>query len=162
MNTHKIFNEENYSDREISEMRKRHAVRSIIINKNKEIALIYYGRDAYYSLPGGGVHGQEDFTEACIRESREETGCVVRVEKEVGETYEIRGRSNVINITKCFVCGVVDQKEPILQPDEEEKEMSVIWCTQEKAQELILKNYASQDLYDIYCQQRDFLFLQNI
>jgi 8-oxo-dGTP pyrophosphatase MutT (NUDIX family) len=60
--------------------RERLAVRLIIKNDENEIAIIYAKNGDYYKLPGGGIEGDENHSDAAQREAMEETGCRVTVE----------------------------------------------------------------------------------
>ena len=54
----------------------RDSARSIIIRDGK-VALIHSLKYDYYKFPGGGVEGNESFSEALIRETLEEAGLIV-------------------------------------------------------------------------------------
>ncbi|WP_191600032.1 NUDIX hydrolase [Marinomonas algicola] len=49
----------------------RHAARGIVL-KGEDILLLYTRRYHDYSLPGGGIDGQEDYITGLIRELKEE------------------------------------------------------------------------------------------
>ncbi|MDO4460002.1 MAG: NUDIX domain-containing protein [Clostridia bacterium] len=58
---------------------RRPSARAVIIQGDK-IALVYSGKEKYFKFPGGGIHDDEDKTEALIREVKEETGLIVKPE----------------------------------------------------------------------------------
>lgn len=80
----------------------RNSARSIIIVNNK-IAMIHSLKYDYYKFPGGGIESGEKPIDAMIRETREESGLVVKPEtiKEYGYVHRIQ-KSN-LDETECFV-----------------------------------------------------------
>lgn len=62
-----------------ADIENRHSVRAIIIRDSK-IAMAYVSKHGYYKFPGGGSDGTETMTQTLIRETREETGLVVKPE----------------------------------------------------------------------------------
>ncbi len=53
----------------------RKAVRSILVNENKIVAIQYKVKNKdYYDIPGGGIEENENALKASIREFKEETG----------------------------------------------------------------------------------------
>ena len=80
----------------------RNSARSIIIVNNK-IAMIHSLKYDYYKFPGGGIESGENPIDAMIRETREESGLVVKPEtiKEYGYVQRIQ-KSN-LDETECFV-----------------------------------------------------------
>lgn len=80
----------------------RNSARSIIIVNNK-IAMIHSLKYDYYKFPGGGIEKGENPIEAMIRETREESGLVVKPEtiKEYGYVHRIQKSDS--DETECFV-----------------------------------------------------------
>ena len=72
----------------------RNSARSIIIVGGK-IAMVHSLKYDYYKFPGGGIEQGESPVDAMIRETREETGLVVKPEtvREYGYVHRIQ-RSN--------------------------------------------------------------------
>ena len=66
----------------------RNSARSIIIVNNK-IAMIHSLKYDYFKFPGGGIESGENPIDAMIRETREESGLVVKPEtiKEYGYVH---------------------------------------------------------------------------
>ncbi len=69
----------------------RDSARSIIIVNNK-IAMVHSLKYDYYKFPGGGIESGENPIDAMIRETREESGLVVKPEtiKEYGYVHRIQ------------------------------------------------------------------------
>ncbi len=80
----------------------RDSARSIIIVNNK-IAMIHSLKYDYYKFPGGGIERGENPIDAMIRETREESGLVVKSEtiKEYGYVHRIQ--KSDLDETECFV-----------------------------------------------------------
>ena len=69
----------------------RNSARSIII-RNGTVAMIHSLKYDYYKFPGGGIERGEDPIDAMIRETREESGLVVKPEtiKEYGYVHRVQ------------------------------------------------------------------------
>ena len=69
----------------------RNSARSIIIT-NKKVAMIHSLKYDCYKFPGGGIENGENPIETMIRETREESGLVVKPEtiKEYGYIHRIQ------------------------------------------------------------------------
>ncbi len=99
--------------------------------------------------------------EAVIREAREEAGCNVEIEKEIGRTIEIREKKKLVNETHCYIAKIIGEKN---NPSFEENEMdfSLLWVDIKEAKELIRRNKNSDNLYYNYITERALLFLGEI
>ncbi len=75
MKTLKTLDRKDYNP--TSEVTTRIASRAIIMNNNK-IAMIKCEKHGYYKFPGGGINQGESLTEALMRETREETGLIIK------------------------------------------------------------------------------------
>ena len=80
----------------------RNSARSIII-KDKKVAMIYSVKYNYYKFPGGGIENGESPVDAMIRETREESGLVVKPDtvKEYGYVHRIQRSDR--DETECFI-----------------------------------------------------------
>ena len=80
----------------------RNSARTIII-VNNNIAMIHSLKYDYYKFPGGGIESGEKPIDAMIRETREESGLVVKTEtiKEYGYVHRIQ--KSDLDETECFV-----------------------------------------------------------
>ena len=80
----------------------RNSARSIII-KNKRIAMIHSMKYDYYKFPGGGIENGESPVNAMIRETREESGLIVKPDtvKEYGYVHRIQRSDR--DETECFI-----------------------------------------------------------
>ena len=83
-----LFDEKNYKQRSGI---VREAVRAIII-KNDKVALVKSLKENHYKFPGGGIEDGESHIDTLIRETKEETGLIIKPStiKECGFIHEIR------------------------------------------------------------------------
>ena len=83
-----LFDEKNYKQRSGI---VREAVRAIII-KDGKVALVKSLKENHYKFPGGGIEFNESHIDTLIRETKEETGLIIKTDsiKECGFIHEIR------------------------------------------------------------------------
>lgn len=156
-----IFNDENASTDEINSFRIRRATRSVIIDKDQQVALLYLKKYKGYSLPGGGVDKHESFEEACIRESLEETGCNVGIVNVLGAISEVIVDHKLVNYSVGFFSKVLDKSSDFaFTGDEIETSTQLKWVTLNDAIELISNYPKHVDLYAQYFFNRDRMFLE--
>lgn len=89
MRTIAVFDEKNYNEN--ANRFIRDAVRAIII-KDEKVALVKSLKENHYKFPGGGIELNESHIDTLIRETKEETGLVIKPNKikECGLIHEIR------------------------------------------------------------------------
>lgn len=109
---------------------RRPSVRGIII-KDGCIAMMHSLKYDYYKLPGGGMESGETYEDTLIREVREESGLVVKVDsiKEFGYVRRIeKGKIDDIFIQDNFyyLCEVEDIQEEQELDDYEAEEQFVL------------------------------------
>ena len=83
-----LFDEKNYKQRSGI---VREAVRAIIV-KDGKVALVKSLKENHYKFPGGGIEDGESHIDTLIRETKEETGIIIKPStiKECGFIHEIR------------------------------------------------------------------------
>lgn len=163
METIAIFNTENVSAEALKDFRHRRAVRTVVFDSEKNVALLHAVAQGYYGLPGGGVDKEETFEQGAIRESREEIGCAVEILSNLGKTFEYRKNNSLINETVGYICNVVGEKgNPILVGDENEAEKGsvVIWVSLQEAIDIMKATPRQANLYSQYCIERDLVFIE--
>lgn len=109
---------------------KRPSVRGIII-KDGCIAMMHSLKYDYYKLPGGGMESGETYEDTLIREVREESGLVVKVDsiKEFGYVRRIeKGKIDDIFIQDnyYYLCEVEEIQEEQELDDYEAEEQFVL------------------------------------
>ena len=134
MNQIKIINLENVSDDEACKFWVRKAARAIVFDDDGLVALLHATNNHYYKLPGGGIEKGETNEEALKRECREEIGCDIKINGELGFTVEYRKKYNLNQTSFCYIAKVVGEKGiPKLEPDEIEEGFQTVWFTIEEA-----------------------------
>ena len=117
----------------------RQSVRAAIFNNENKLAMIHAQKYNYYVFPGGGVEDYDlNLEEATKRESLEEAGLKVEVEKKFLEIKEIKRFEYKTQISHCFICktdGKIFKQN--LTEGEKEQEYILKWMTVDEAIEKI-------------------------
>ncbi|MBP7927783.1 NUDIX domain-containing protein [Patescibacteria group bacterium] len=163
-----IFNEEHVTEEEGKHYRLRRAVRIVVFDSNNKIALLYIeykGQEGSYILPGGGVHKDETFDQAAIRECSEELGCEIEITQILGTIMEY-WKEELLKIENIGYIGkIVGEKNPIVlvgDEDEAEKKGTIVWVTPEEALTLVESNKIPEKLYVKYVLRKSLNFLQKV
>lgn len=165
MNIIASFNEENVSDDEAAQFRRRRSVRGIVYDADGNIALIHAKNERYHTLPGGGVEPEETYEQGIIRECKEETGCDTEIIKYIGTTLEYQKGNSLLKDVWGYTLKVVGQKGlPTLVGDESEAEKNSVveWVSLADAIKLIESLLEVPDLYIRYTVKTDLAFLKSI
>ncbi|MFA5934758.1 MAG: NUDIX hydrolase [Candidatus Paceibacterota bacterium] len=124
----------------------RTAVRTILFNKNNEIALV---GETYIVLPGGGMEKDESYEETIKREVKEEIGYEIDIIGEIGKIIEYRNKAGVIQESYCLISRVKNT-EPINMTQINGLENKIIWFNIDKAIEILDKEYSEIDKDDYH------------
>ena len=110
---------------QLHEIKKcRIACRGFVV-KNGKILICHEIVDKQFFSPGGGIEKNETLEECCIREIREETGVIVKVQKPiitVNEYYE-----DWKYITHYFICEAVGEAQTHLTNEEVSRGLAPEW-----------------------------------
>ncbi len=102
----------------------RVACRGIILRD--DMVLMTHAREVdFWMLPGGGLEGNEDLSQCCIRELAEETGLIVKPLYSfatINEFYE-----EWLYRSHYFVCAVVGETQRHLTAAEAENDLVTRW-----------------------------------
>lgn len=162
MNQLALINPRNVTEEETVGYSLRTAMRAIVLDDEKNIALLHVTRKGYYKLPGGGVEGSEDVMEALKRECKEEIGCDIEVTGEVGTTVEYWKEDTEIQTSHCFVARLVGEKgTPQLTEKEIKNGFETVWVPYKKALEL-MEGSKRDDWEAEYIVPRELLFLKAV
>ena len=113
--------------------RERDAVRGIVLNDQKEIALLHMlGRDVFadrdhYELPGGGVEPGESFEETLHREMGEEIGLEIEIMAEVGIIANEYNRLQRRDVQHFYLARAVGEKPMHRTALEQKLVRGVVW-----------------------------------
>lgn len=102
----------------------RTACRGIVTDNGRLLASRAENTDTWM-LPGGGTEPGETAEECCVRELREETGCIVRPLREflvINEFYE-----DCKFISRYFVCEIAGRTSPVLTETERKQGLQPVW-----------------------------------
>jgi len=147
------------NDDECSKYKIRKAARSVALNNDNKIPLLYVSKNEYHKLPGGGIEENEDIETALKREMLEEVGANIEILKEIGVIIEYKNKSEVIQISYCYYSKIVGE---LCNTDFTEKEKSdgfiLKWVTIDEAIEL-LENDKPIDYMGGFIRKRDLEFL---
>ncbi|MCX6755514.1 MAG: NUDIX hydrolase [Candidatus Nomurabacteria bacterium] len=114
----------------------RSAVKAIVKDSHGKIALV---GTKYRLLPGGGVEEGETFVNAVKRECREEVGCNIEIDKEIGFTEEYRAQIERHQQTHFFLAHVVGEKGKPETTQNDEQGIEVDWYELDSAIALLEK-----------------------
>lgn len=85
-------------------------VRAIVIKDDSIVLVQHRGGIRPWGLPGGGVGRRETLDNAVLREVREETGCITRIESLHGIFLgSLRGKQTYLAV---FICTPITDPQP--------------------------------------------------
>lgn len=122
----------------------REACRGIVIHEGR-ILLTYEVNTDQWFIPGGGLEEGESTQECCVREMVEETGCVVKANKQyltINEHYD-----EWLFVSHYFICDYVGETERTLTEREMEEGLEPRWISLEEAIDIFSKyqEYAADE-----------------
>ena len=102
---------------------KRVVVRAILFNEQGEVCLHLvsrddqFGKQEYFETPGGGVEEKETLISALHREIKEEVGCKIKVEEELGVVKDSYNLINRENENHFFLAKVLSKGDPAFKSE---------------------------------------------
>jgi len=144
-----------------TEVKTRVAARAIVIDSEGKIPLLFVSKKHYHKLPGGGVEEGEDEIQGLHREIKEETGCVAKIDGEVGIVREYRSKWNLLQTSHCFHGKVLSKGEPEFTQKELCNGFEIVWLTLDEAIETI-KDDSPEDYEGQFVVQRDLCLLEAV
>jgi len=139
----------------------RKSSRAVILNKNKEVALIHSTKYNFYKLPGGGIEGSEGIEKAAEREAADETGYKIAIDKPLGTVIEYKDQKEAIQVSYCFLSHPVGKPKKLkLTESEKAKGQELSWVKGLNTAIKLVKSNKS-DVYEAkYMVKRDSLILE--
>lgn len=139
----------------LSDKAPRKTARAIVRTQDKLYAVMYSAKFHLYSLPGGGIEGDEDALAAVQREIYEETGCVCDCIEELGIVTENRASLDYTQINHYFIVKTSHAaQENHLTAAEKANRTEVQWYPLDEAIRLI-KTQVFERIQQKYLQARD-------
>lgn len=127
---------------EINNPNTRHAVRTILLNDNGEIAILNKSEKNEYKLIGGGVESHESLEQALRREVMEESGCEIDILKELGYVEEYQTINNFVQTSYVYITKVRNNtKELHLTKQEKNEGAKLCWYKPDIALQHIKDSY---------------------
>lgn len=106
----------------------RNAVRCVVVNAAGEVALVYFARDDFYKIPGGGVDEGEELLDALVREVREESGYTITNIRELGKIEEDRYYCGMHQTSYCYLADADEAGDLSPTPEEIEAGVELRWA----------------------------------
>lgn len=156
----KITDKDIFGTDGISNAEPRYTARAVLKNDKNQYAVMYTKRFDLYSLPGGGIEGDENEIDALKREILEETGCSCETIKEIGCVYENRAYCDYTQYSYYYFVKASDNiQAQSLTNVEIQNKTEVQWHSLEKAINLIFNQKPSTNQQK-YLQARDIAALK--
>ena len=157
----KLINPENVSEEEVKNYSVREAVRAVVFDEDKKVALLYVSKENYYKIPGGGIEYGEDKVKALLRECQEEIGCDVEFINEIGFIVEYRRIFNLKQTSYCYLAKVKGQKGTSSFTDSEKEDgFEQLWLPYDEALKTLAESKATSVEGSAYIVPRDTTFLK--
>lgn len=138
----------------------RQAVRAVVVDDDKKVAVLHVTAFNYHKIPGGGIDPGEDQMTALQRECLEEIGCQIKVLAEVGQITEYRKFESLTQVSYCYLAKVVGTKGlPNLTELELSEGFALEWMSLDAAFSLFQTNQATNIEGKEYIMPRDRIFL---
>lgn len=138
----------------------RQAVRVVLLNKKKQIALMHIGAYDVYKLPGGGMKDGESLETVFVRELLEETGCKAEKVSDLGILIERREEWKMFQVSHCFLAKVARVENLRLDEAERRENFTLHWIDGIEEAIKLVKSNKSERYDDKYIRARDSAILE--
>lgn len=138
----------------------RKAARAVLINGNRQVALLHVVKDGYYKLPGGGIEGDETIQEALKREVLEEVGADIEITHDIGMILEYRDLFEQLQISYSFLGKTNGElKGPNYTVNELAHGFQLVWLPMSEAIQTI-QSYEGDKYVARFICYRDLLIIK--
>lgn len=142
-------------------MENRRAARTVLIDDDGKVAIIYVKKHNYYKIPGGGVEAGESSEDAAKREAFEESGCCCEIIARLGQLENDLPGWELHDISEGFLAHVVGAKQqPQLDDYEEERGFISEWAPDLATAIAQIEANKANDPDAAILQARDLTFLK--
>lgn len=145
----------------------RSGARGIILDDQGKVAVLHMTNIDVYKLIGGGVEKGEEPAEAFEREALEESGCQVKIDRELGVIREEKSQDAFVQNSFVYVAHVTKNTSEFHYTETERSRGSeLVWLTPEDALAKIEHSLAhphtsGDDLYQLrFVLKRDIEILK--
>lgn len=140
------------------DVRLKIASRALIIKDNK-VAILYSKKYNFYVTPGGGVEQDETLEEACIRESKEETGLIVKPIKQIALLDTNYPRVRIKH--NYFICELLEELNEVnMTEQEKDQDLQLKWMNLEEVKNAF-STHSSIMKYDTW-MQREYVVISEL
>lgn len=91
-------------------MKPRQAVRVVLLDSNRQVAIINVQKFGYYKIPGGGIEAGETLIMTAKREVKEETGYKCKIITELGHSETSIPGWSMLDISDGFLVQAIGKK----------------------------------------------------
>lgn len=139
---------------------RREAARGVVFDEKGLIPMLFVSKANYHKLPGGGIEEGESKIETCKREVLEETGCDIKVGKEIGKITEFRPYTDYLYQTSyCYLGKIINKGIQNLEQGEIDEGFRLVWFTLDEAINTV-RNDKPNNEEGKFIQERDLAFLE--
>lgn len=107
------------TDVECKQYRIRKAARTVLLNRDNQVAVINAATYGFHQICGGKIETGEDNIEAIMREAKEEAGADIEVLGELGMIIEWKNTLQRQQISYCYISKVLGE---LAEPQYTDKE----------------------------------------
>ena len=156
-----ILNPEHVTEAEAESHYHCEAARTIVLDPDEKIALLYVAKGNYFTIPGGGIEESEDNMQACQRECMGEIGCDVKMCELIGTILEYRKDERFRQVSYCYLAHMIGTKgKSLFTAGEKEFGYELSWLSYASALKALSERNTHNDIVRNYIMPRSIAFLE--
>lgn len=142
-------------------MNPRQAVRVVLLDSNRQVAIINVQKFGYYKIPGGGIEAGEILIMTAKREVKEETGCECKIITELGYSETGIPGWSMLDISDGFLAQTIGKKQaPQFEEYEQARKFTLEWFSSLDKAIATIKSNKVDDANAAKIQTRDLSYLE--